>query len=544
MPEETRRRRLDRIRAPRVSIEYDVETGDATKRRELPFVLGVLADLSGMPVERFPRFRERRWRELDLDNFDSVLALNEPRLALRVPNVLDEDGSELAVELRFSRLEDFEPAAVATQVEVLRSPEDSGDADGRRARQLDAILHAPEFQALEATWRGLHYLVSRTETSTLLKIRVLNVSKDELVENLLRTGGAGPSTLYRQVVEEPYGTFGGEPFAALIAGYEFDHGAEDVALLTELAAIGAAAHAPFVAAASARLFGLASFADLGGGLDLEQIVRGLGHARWNAFRDSEDARWTALTLPRVLLRLPYRVTGSPGTGHEERIESAADMLWGSAAWGFGVCLTNAFAKYGWCAAIRGVEGGGLVEGLPWQTVATDEGATASKCPTEVAITDRREKELADLGFLPLVHCTGTDHAAFFTTSSCLRPRRYESRHAIYNARLSTQLQCVLTISRFAHYLKAIVRDRIGSFRTRGEAERFLNRWIADYVSVDDDASLAARAKRPLRDARIDVSEIPGQPGRYRGTAYLQPHFQIDDLSVSLRLVLDLPAPFH
>jgi len=269
------------------------------------------------------------------------------------------------------------------------------------------------------------------------------------------------------------------------------------------------------------------------------------YAKWKSFRESEDSRYVGLTLPHILMRLPY----GPETVPVEAFQFKEDVdgkdhakyLWGNAAFAMATRLTEAFAKYGWCAAIRGVEGGGLVQGLPTHTFKTDEGEVALKCPTEIAITDRREKELSDLGFMPLVHCKGTDYAAFFGAQSAQKAKKYDSDAANANARLSTQLQYIMAVSRFAHYLKAMMRDKVGSFMSRTDAERFLNRWISNYVTPDDTASAATKAQYPLREARIDVSEVPGKPGVYRAVAFLRPHFQLDELSVSLRLVAELPA---
>jgi type VI secretion system protein ImpC len=270
------------------------------------------------------------------------------------------------------------------------------------------------------------------------------------------------------------------------------------------------------------------------------------YAKWKSFRDSEDSRYVALAVPHILMRLPYGQANEPveNFNYEEDVDGTdhSKYLWGNAAYALGTRLTEAFAKFHWTAAIRGVEGGGLVSGLPVHTFRTDEGDVALKCPTEIAITDRREKELADLGFVPLVHAKGTDYAAFFSVQTTNKAKTYDTDAANANARLSSQLQYILAISRFAHYLKSIMRDKIGSFMTRKNAEDFLNRWISNYVLLDDDAGPELKAKYPLREARIDVSEVPGKPGVYRAVAFLKPHYQLDELTVSLRLVANLPPP--
>jgi type VI secretion system protein ImpC len=315
-------------------------------------------------------------------------------------------------------------------------------------------------------------------------------------------------------------------------------------MLEKISNVAAAAHAPFFAAANPALFNLDSFKELGSPRDLSKIFDTVEYAKWKSFRESEDSRYVGLTMPHILMRLPY----GPDTKPIEEFNFKEDVdgkehnkyLWGNAAFALGARLTDAFAKYSWCAAIRGVEGGGLVEGLPTHTFKTDDGEVALKCPTEIAITDRREKELSDLGFVPLVHCKGTDYAAFFAVQSAQKIRKYDSDAANANARLSSQLQYIMAVSRFAHYLKTMMRDKIGSFMSRADCERFLNQWINNYVTEDDTAPPAVKASHPLREARIEVSDVAGKPGAYKAVAFLRPHYQLDELSVSLRLVAELP----
>jgi type VI secretion system protein ImpC len=418
------------------------------------------------------------------------------------------------------------------------------DIDALLSRQLNEVMHSEDFQKLEASWRGLHYLVDQSETSTTLKIRVLNVAKDDLRRDLERAAEFDQSALFTKVYEQEFGMFGGAPYGALIGDYEFGRHPQDITLLEKISNVAAAAHAPFIAAASPQLFNLDSFTDLGERRDLAKIFDSVEYAKWKSFRESEDSRYVGLALPHILMRLPY----GPETVQVEAFNFKEDVdgqdhskyLWGNAAYALATRLTNAFALYNWCAAIRGVEGGGLVEGLPTHTFKTDDGEVALKCPTEIAITDRREKELADLGFMPLLHCKGTDYAAFFGAQSCQKPKRYDADAANANARLSAQLQYIMATSRFAHYLKAMMRDKIGSFMSRSDCARFLNQWISNYVTPDDNAAPTTKAQFPLRDARVDVEEVPGKPGVYRAIAFLRPHFQLDELSVSLRLVAELP----
>jgi type VI secretion system protein ImpC len=418
------------------------------------------------------------------------------------------------------------------------------DIDALLSKQLNEIMHHQDFQKMEASWRGLHYLVHQSETSTMLKIKVLNTSKDDLRKDLERASEFDQSALFKKVYEEEFGTFGGAPFGALIGDYEFGRHPQDIALLEKISNVAAAAHAPFFSAASPQLFNLDSFTDLGAPRDLAKIFDTVEYAKWKSFRESEDSRYVGLCMPHILMRLPY----GPETVPVEKFVFKEDVdgkdhskyLWGNAAYAMATRLTDAFAKYSWCAAIRGVEGGGLVEGLPTHTFKTDEGEVALKCPTEIGITDRREKELSDLGFIAIVHSKGNDYAAFFGAQSCQKAKKYDTDAANANARLSTQLQYIMATSRFAHYLKAMMRDKIGSFMSRSDCERFLNRWIMNYVTEDDNASPAMKSKYPLRDARIDVFEVPGKPGVYRAAAFLRPHFQLDELTVSLRLVAQLP----
>ncbi|MGB2622757.1 MAG: type VI secretion system contractile sheath large subunit [Candidatus Acidiferrum sp.] len=412
--------------------------------------------------------------------------------------------------------------------------------------QLNEILHHPAFQKLEGSWRGIKYMMDQSETSAMLKIRVLNVSKKELLRDLQRAPEFDQSVMFKKVYEDEFGIFGGEPFGALVGDYEFSKHPEDIELLEKVSQVAAGAHAPFLTAAAPELLNLDSFSQLGDPRDIGKIFDSTEFAKWKSFRASEDSRYVGLTMPRVLMRLPYGKDTKPvdDFNYEEGVDGTdhSKYLWGNAAYALGARLTQAFAQYGWCASIRGVEGGGLVEGLPTHTFRTDEGDVALKCPTEVAITDRREKELADQGLIPLVHCKGTDYAAFFSVQSANKPKKFDKAAANANARLSAQLPYILAVSRFAHYMKSIMRDKIGGFMSRGQCQTFLTQWIMQYVTDDDQASAATKAKFPLREAKIEVSEIPGKPGAYRAIAFLRPHFQLDELTVSLRLVAELPAP--
>ncbi len=410
--------------------------------------------------------------------------------------------------------------------------------------QVNEILHHPAFQKLEGTWRGLYYMLDNSETSDMLKIKIFNATKKDLLRDLQRASEFDQSAMFKKVYEEEFGVFGGAPFGALIGDYEFDRSGQDIELLEKVAQVSAAAHAPFLTAADPDMLSMESFTSLDAPRDLAKLFDTPEYAKWKAFRASEDSRYVALTVPRMLLREPYGSATVPidAFNYEEQVDGTdhGRYLWGNSAWALGTRVTQAFAAHGWCATIRGVEGGGLVEGLPVHTFRTDAGDIAMKCPTETPITDRREKELADLGFAPLVHCKGTANAAFFSVQSAQKAKQYNTDAATANARISAQLPYIFAVSRFAHYLKSIMRDKIGSYMEKDEAQAFLSNWISNYVISNPDASAKMKAERPLREARIEVVEVPGKPGAYRAVAFLRPHFQLDELTIAMRLVADLP----
>lgn len=411
--------------------------------------------------------------------------------------------------------------------------------------QLSEVLHAPEFQKIESSWTGLHYLCKHTSTGERLKIKLLNTSKKDIVKDFKTAIDFDQSALFKKVYEEEFGTFGGSPFGALIGDFEIGRGAEDMYFVEQMSHVAAASHAPFISAASSELFGLEAFTDLGKPRDLAKVFDTVDYAKWKSFRESEDARYVGLTVPRFLGRLPYdpkEGITTEGFNFVENVDGTdhSKYLWVNTAYALGARLTAAFETYGWCAAIRGVEGGGLVEDLPTHTFKTDDGELALKCPTEVAITDRREKELSDLGFIPLVHCKNTDYAAFFGAQSAQKAKKYDSDAANANAALSAQLQYMFAVCRIAHYMKSMMRDKVGSFANTLDVERYLHNWLMQYVVDSQDASQEIRAQKPLREASVEVSEVPGRPGAYRAVAFVRPHYQLDELSVSLRLVAEMP----
>jgi type VI secretion system protein ImpC len=438
-----------------------------------------------------------------------------------------------------------EAPVIARDTETLIN-ERIAQLDETIATQLNAVLHHSDFQSLESTWRGMQYLLNRTETSTLMKVRVLNTTKQDLLRDFQRAPGFDRSTLFLKVYEAEYGTFGGAPFGALLGDFSFGPRPEDIELLTHLSHVAASAHAPLLTGTSPEMLNLEDFTQLDAPTDIAKIFEPATYAKWRAFRQSEDARYVALTLPKILLRLPYGEDTVPVEAFqfEEQVTGKDHdrYLWGNAAWALGAQVTRAFSLYGWCACIRGVESGGLVEDLPVHTFQTEDGEVAMKSPTETPITERRERELAEAGFTAIVHRKDTPQACFFAVPSAQKTRTYHSDAANANARLSAQVPYIFAVSRFAHYLKVMMRDKIGTYMSRDQAQTFLNNWIQSYVVSNDDATQAVKAKRPLKEARVDVEEVPGKPGALRAVAFLRPHFQLDELTVALRLVAELPQP--
>lgn len=758
---ESTQAKVGRVRPPRVQITYDVEIGDAIEVKQLPFIVGVIANFSGSPKEPLPVMRERKFVEIDRDNFDQVLSSSSPRVVVKVPNVIPDENGKItgnqSADLRFNSIDDFEPVQLLGQMttlaeryrarrllkdflakldgndaldgflnkllypETIVAPDDATDdekdvlaeekegfeklktaleadqdtlatelqknldkakmkhfpdklqrkimqalekkaltladidhagleekldlehwkqlqklkgdlekvrtwqdvdgsdplwedewialwdsvkisdafgtvidkgamihdeaqkkyatilvgqfvvsilkdftkpedpvpdptgvinnfianTDELVSRQLNLVMHDTGFQALEATWRGLHYLVMNSVTNTMLKIRVLNASKNDLLKDITKAVEFDQSALFKLIYEKEYGSYGGHPYSALVGDYEFGRANTDMELLTGLAGVASAAHAPFISAAWAKLFDMEDFGKLYKPRDLSKIFESAELIKWRSFRDTEDSRYVTLALPRVLLRLPYGPDTKPVEGFDFKEDTdgsdAKKYLWGNAAFILAQRITNAFSLYGWTAAIRGVEGGGLVENLPAHVFRTSEGDKMLTCPTEVAITDRREKELNDLGFMAICHCKGTDKAAFFGGQTVNLPRKYNTDQANANSRISAMLPYIMAASRFAHYIKVIMREKVGKFMSRGNVEEYLNTWISQYVLLDDSPPQAVKARYPLREARIDVFDVAGKPGSYRAVVYLKPHFQLEELTTSIRLVAELPA---
>jgi type VI secretion system protein ImpC len=422
------------------------------------------------------------------------------------------------------------------------------ELDKRMSQQLNAVLHHPDFQALESAWRGLHYLVNNTETDEMLKISVFNISKQELGKTLKRYKGTAwdQSPLFKRIYEEEYGQFGGEPFGCLVGDYYFDHSPPDVELLGEMSKIAASAHTPFISAANPSLLQMGSWQELSNPRDLTKITTTPEYAAWRSLRSSEDARYVGLAMPRFLSRLPYGAKTNPVEEFNFEEETAGGQhgayTWANSAYAMAVNINRSFKMYGWCSRIRGIESGGAVEGLPAHTFPTDEGGIAMKCPTEIAISDRREAELAKNGFMPLVHRKNSDFAAFIGAQSLQKPDEYDDPDATANANLAARLPYLFACCRFAHYLKCIVRDKVGSFKERDDMQRWLNKWIMNYVDGDPaNSSEDTKARKPLAAAEVTVEEVPGNPGYYTSKFFLRPHYQLEGLTVSLRLVSKLPS---
>lgn len=630
---------LSRIRPPRVRITYDVEVGSAIEKKELPFLVGVLADLFGDNTKSLKHLKERNFIEVDRDNFNQVIHLLNPTLSLQ-SKVKSKKGIRIEnIVLNFLNFESFLPGNIVKQIpylndllnvriglidiiakvdsapllvnkiiEILSSKEiqekilseaDSADfpyiknileevklikentdinylknlfvylskalkdkeidkevtdifvylmsivaeIDSRLSMELDEIMHNPNFQKLEASWRGLRSFVFNSETGQNLKIRVLPITKQEILNDLEQAVEFDQSFLFKKIYEKEYGTLGGVPYSCLVGDFSFGRSNVDIKILRKFSAIAAASHAPFIASVDSRMFDIESFADLHTPRDLNKTFESSELAAWNSFRESEDSRYINLVLPKILSRLPYDSINNPCVefDYNEYIDGNNDDLfcWGNPAYALANRITNAYSLYGWTAAIRGVEGGGKVDELPTYTFKTSNGDMELKCPTQVAITDRREKELSDLGFISLCHCKGTSYSVFFGSQSTQKPKKYNLADATANAAISSRLSYLLNASRFAHYMKILMRDKIGSFTSAQDIEIYLQNWIADYVLLSDVGSQETKAEYPLREAQISVIESPENPGEYKSILLLRPHFQLEELSVSLRLVANL-----
>ena len=460
------------------------------------------------------------------------------------------DEAKSAVEQAVLTL--AQQALASTQLvgsDVLQSIEAMiAELDRKLSEQVNIILHHPEFQQLESAWRGLYHLVSNTETDEMLKIRVINLSKAELGKTLKRYKGTAwdQSPIFKKVYTEEYDQFGGHPFGCLMGDYYFDHTPPDTELLGEMSKIAAAAHAPFIAGAGPSLMQMSSWQELANPRDLTKIFTTPEYAAWRSLRESEDARYVGLAMPRFLSRLPYGAKTNPVEAFNFEEETGGGdhsrYTWANSAYAMAVNINRSYKLFGWGTSIRGVESGGAVEGLPAHTFPTDDGGVDMKCPTEIAISDRREAELAKNGFMPLIHRKNSDFAAFIGAQSLQKSAEYDDPDATANANLAARLPYLFACARFAHYLKCIVRDKIGSFKERDAMEKYLNNWIMNYVDGDPaNSSDTVKAQKPLADAKVVVEDVAGNPGYYSSKFFLRPHYQLEGLTVSLRLVSKLPS---
>jgi len=418
--------------------------------------------------------------------------------------------------------------------------------DQKMSAQLDTILHDESFQKLESAWRGLKFVVDRTDFRQNIRIEVLNASKDELLADFEDSPEVVKSGLYKHIYSAEFGQFGGKPYGAVVANYEMSAGPQDVKLMQFMSSVGAISHAPVIASAGPKMFGCEKYEDIANLKDLESIFEGPKYAKWNAFRETEDARYLALTVPRFLLRVPYGPDTVPVKSFNYQETTAGDTdryLWGNAAYTFATRLTDSFAQYRWCPNIIGPQSGGAVENLPIHTFES-MGQVQSKVPTEVLVTDRREYELAEQGFIALTMRKGSDNAAFFSANSVQKPKNFgntpEGKQAELNYKLGTQLPYMMMINRLAHYIKVLQRENIGSWKSREELQDELSKWISQYVADQDNPSAEVRSRRPLRKAEIRVEDVEGEPGWYRVAMAVVPHFKYmgADFTLSLKGKLD------
>lgn len=479
---------------------------------------------------------------LDLD--DENISVLEKTLA-----VTNLNKSESQINNAKSMLNTFADEVLSEKMAFKKSishmiSQRIAEIDEVLTEQINEIIHNSEFQKLEASWRGLQSLVKFAEPDDKLRIRLLDVSKQDILKDAENSAEFDETGLFKLVYEHEYGTFGGAPFGALVGDYSFGKGIEDIECLKAISHVAAAAHAPFLAAADCELFNINSFEDLDKPKHLGKLFNSAEYGAWQNFRSLEDSKYITLTLPRVIMREPYGNKGIPvkefhftedlnGTEHEK-------YLWGSPAFSLAQRMTESFREFGWFSNIRGSENGGVVSALPYHPFVDSEGNPSFKMPVETIITDRREKELDDLGFLSLVYKRGTDQAVFFGSKTIHKLEEYDNDLANANAQLTVQLPYLMAVSRFAHYLKVIMRDKIGSFTTQGEMDAYLNKWISRYVILNDEASTYTKSCYPLREARVDIVPVPGKVGAYKAVMFLRPHFYLNELTISLRLVTELP----
>ncbi|MCK5817732.1 MAG: type VI secretion system contractile sheath large subunit [Psychromonas sp.] len=494
--------------------------------------------------------------EKELQAEEAVEATDAPSLSIleQAIGATKQTESSRAEELLRSLTEEALKGTVKWNKNISTTLNESVAAiDNAMSKQLAEIMHNDEFQKLEGSWRGVHHMVQNCETNANMKIQILSLSKDELHKDLSKAVEFDQSQMFKKIYEDEFGTAGGEPYAMIVGDYEFTNHPQDVEILSLMSNVSAAGFCPFISSVNPELFGFEDWGELSKPRDLEKVFESIEYTKWNAFRDSEDSRFVSLTMPRVLARLPYGEATKPldefnyeefelnNEGTQAVTTHSEDYCWMNSAYTMATNIVNSFSEYGFCTAIRGAEGGGKVEGLATHVFTSDDGDQDIKCPTEIGITDRREAELSKLGFLPLCHYKNTDYAVFFGAQSCQKAKIYEDPDATANAAISTRLPYIMATARFAHYLKVMARDKIGGFMLPEDVESWLNQWIMNFVNETPGGNLSVRAKFPLAAAKVEVKEVPGQPGVYNAIAWLKPWLQMEELSASLRLVAKIPA---
>jgi type VI secretion system protein ImpC len=536
--------KLNRVRRPRVQITYDADIGNAIMIVQLPFIMGVLADLSGTRKEPLPEVSARKFIEIDIDNFNNVMKSVQPRVTFAVPNELTGEG-ELRIDLTFESMDDFSPGVIASKIPASNKSLKSGNP---LFEQINSILHHAEFQKLESAWRGLYFLVNNTETREMLKIRVLNISKADLAATLKKFKGAAwdRSPIFKKLYEEVYGRFGVSPYGCLVGDYYFDHSPPDVELLGEMSRISAAIHAPFITGGSPTVMQMDSWQELGIPRDLSKIFQAPEYDAWRFLRDSEDSRYISLTLPRFLARLPYGPETNPVKEFDfEEDTNGADLsryIWANCAYAMATNINRSFQIYGWCTQIRGVESGGAVEGLPVHTFLTDDGSGYMKRSTEIVISDRREFELEENGFMPLIQLKDPEIAVFYAVPSLHKPAAFINHEDTISECLMAKLPYLFACCSIVQYMKCVVRDRIDSFVSLTEMKRFLDIWISRYIAGPTDTTEHDKARKPLAAAEVILEEVQDSSGFVNATLYLRPYYQLEDPKVALPIVTKLPLP--
>lgn len=632
---ENTQKRLGKLRPPRVQITYDVETNGANVLKELPYVIGIMADLSGNNSTKLP-LKRRKFIDLSLSNLDVAIGYLGTSIKITIPKFQLDEMIELVID--FDNVHDFTPDNLLNKIDFLKAStrrlrllkdlktklecneisrklikdflqnselmsyaqswKSGSEVENKNMEDylykselafidsqktfamdmlcelskignvnteqnvitcldkeivniqeqlswyLNAILHNKDFQRIEGSWTAIYRLIKNINLSSSLKIRLLDISVDEIRDDLENATEFDQSDLFKKLYEDEYGSPGGEPISCLIFDYYMRKNMQDFYLISQLADTVSAAHIPTIASVDPSMFDIKEFSSLYEPKDLHEVFENIQLAPWHSFRQKDSARYITMVLPKVLQRLPYGENNSIKTfGFKEQIDpnNNSDFCWGNAAYSMAQCIANAFDQYGWVSAIRGVDSGGKVEDLPLHSYTSLSGELSYLCPTEIAITDRREKELSDLGFLPLCYFKKTNYAVFFGGQTAILPTKYSEDSATANSQLSSSLPCLLSASRFVHYMKCMIRDYIGSISSQDDIQMKLQKWLAGYVTLNTAASMEVKARFPLAAAKVQVFEKLGEPGQYYAVVYVKPHFQLESIDISTRLVAELPS---